>query len=59
MNHSRNTNVMEAAEAPIISVNEKENEEENYLPKTIIAGSIIINENKPTDEKMIAILKEL
>jgi hypothetical protein len=46
-------NVIGATETPTISADEKENEEENYLSKIIIAKSIIANENKPTYEKAI------
>jgi hypothetical protein len=51
-------NIIEIAETPIISINEKESEKKNYLPKTIIAKIIIINENKSTYEKAITNLKK-
>jgi hypothetical protein len=47
-------NTMEIAEAPIISADEGESEKEDYSSKTIIAKTIIANENKPTYEKTIA-----
>jgi hypothetical protein len=47
-------NAVEIAEAPTTPTNERESEEEDYLPKAIIAKSIIINEDKSTYEKAIA-----
>jgi ribosomal protein S8E len=47
-------NTMEVAKAPIISADEKESEEKNYLSKIIIVKSSIINEDKPTYEEAIA-----
>jgi hypothetical protein len=51
-------NVVEVAETSIISADERESEEENYLPKIIIAKSFITNENKLTYEKAIADLEK-
>jgi hypothetical protein len=47
-------NAVGAAEAPIISADEEENEEEDYLPKAIIAKSTTTNEDKPTYEEAMA-----
>jgi hypothetical protein len=47
-------NIMGIAEAPIISANKKESEEEDYLSKAIITKIIIANENKPTYEEAMA-----
>jgi DNA-binding XRE family transcriptional regulator len=47
-------NAVGVAKTSIISINEKENEEKNYLPKIMIAKLFIINENKSTYEEMIA-----
>jgi hypothetical protein len=47
-------NAMKVAEAPTISADERESEEEDYLPKTIIAKIIITNENKSTYEEVMA-----
>jgi hypothetical protein len=47
-------NAVRAAEAPTISTDEEESEEEDYLPKTMIAKSITANENRSTYEKAIA-----
>jgi hypothetical protein len=47
-------NVMEVAEASIISADEKESEKEDYLSKVMIAKIIIANENKLTYEKTMA-----
>jgi hypothetical protein len=46
-------NAVEAAETSIISADEKESEEEDYLPKIIIAKSITTNEDKSTYEETI------
>jgi hypothetical protein len=46
-------NTVRAAETSTISANKKESEEEDYLPKIIIAKLIIANENKPIYEKAI------
>jgi hypothetical protein len=51
-------NAIGIAEASIISADEGESEEENYLSKTIIAKLSIANENKLTYEKAMADLKE-
>jgi hypothetical protein len=51
-------NIMEIAEAPIISVDKGESEKEDYLPKVIIAKLSIANENKPTYEKAMTGLKK-
>jgi hypothetical protein len=47
-------NAVGAAKTPTPSADEKESEEENYLPKVIIAKSTTTNENKPTYEKAMA-----
>jgi hypothetical protein len=47
-------NIVEVAEAPTISTNNGESEEEDYLPKIIIIKIIIANEDKPTYEKAMA-----
>jgi hypothetical protein len=51
-------NAVGVAEAPIISADEGESEEEDYLPKAIIAKTIIANENKSTYEEAMADLKK-
>jgi hypothetical protein len=51
-------NAVRAAEAPTISADEEESEEEDYLPKAIIAKLIIVNENKLTYEKAITNLEK-
>jgi hypothetical protein len=51
-------NAVKAAEAPTIPANEKESEEENYLPKAMIAKLITANENKSTYEKAMASSKK-
>jgi hypothetical protein len=47
-------NAVGIAEAPIISADERESEKEDYLPKAIIAKTIIANEDKPTYEEAMA-----
>jgi hypothetical protein len=47
-------NAVEVAETPTISADKGESEEEDYLPKAIIAKLSIINENKSTYEKAMA-----
>jgi hypothetical protein len=47
-------NTVGIAEAPATPANERKSEEENYLPKAIIAKTTIANENKPTYEEAIA-----
>jgi hypothetical protein len=47
-------NAVEVAEAPTTPTDEKESEKEDYLPKAIIAKTIIANENKPTYEEAMA-----
>jgi hypothetical protein len=51
-------NAVGAAETPIIFADEEESEEEDYLPKTIIVKSIIVNEDKPTYEEIMVNSKE-
>jgi hypothetical protein len=47
-------NAVGAAEAPTTPADEEESEQEDYLPKAMIAKSIITNENKPTYEEAMA-----
>jgi hypothetical protein len=47
-------NVVGTAKAPTTSAGKEESEEEDYLPKVIIAKSIITNEDKSTYEKAMA-----
>jgi hypothetical protein len=47
-------NAVGVAEAPTTSADEGESEEEDYLPKAIIAKSSIANEDKPTYEEAMA-----
>jgi hypothetical protein len=51
-------NIMRIAEAPTTPTDERESEEENYLPKAIIAKLSITNENKPTYEEAMAELEK-
>jgi hypothetical protein len=47
-------NAMGVAEAPTTSADEGESEKKDYLPKAIIAKTIIANEDKPTYEEAMA-----
>jgi hypothetical protein len=51
-------NAIGIAETPIISTDKEESEKKDYLPKTIITKSPIINENKLTYEKAMADLEK-
>jgi hypothetical protein len=51
-------NAIGIAEASTISADKEESEEEDYLPKAIIAKSFIANEDKPTYEKAMPGLKK-
>jgi hypothetical protein len=51
-------NAVGAAGTPTTPADEEESEQEDYLPKAMIAKSIITNENKPTYEEAMASSEE-